>query len=138
MRHSHILSAINSIELHNISNRREVGKIMSPYLESEAVKQFLLKNLYWESKGKLAWRMNVKVIECEMNNILSAIDNVIVNVPTLFIRGSESDYILDSDIESIEELFIDLEIVVIHKAGHWVHADSPENFYQSVLSFCLR
>ena len=77
MRHSHILSAINSIELHNISNRREVGKIMSPYLESESVKQFLLKNLYWESKGKLAWRMNVKVIECEMNNILSAIDNLI-------------------------------------------------------------
>tara|TARA_Y100000589_G_scaffold24373_1_gene20097 strand:+ start:6800 stop:7561 length:762 start_codon:yes stop_codon:yes gene_type:complete len=138
MRHSHILSAINSIDLHKISNRREVGEIMNPYLESESVKQFLLKNLYWESKGKLAWRMNVKVLEREMDNILSAIDNIIVNVPTLFIRGSESDYILDSDIKSIEELFIDSEIEVIHKSGHWVHAESPENFYKSVLSFCLR
>ena len=138
MRHSHVLSAINSVDLQNIAARREAGEMMNPYLESESVKQFLLKNLYWESKGKLAWRMNVKVIEREMKNILSALDKVIVNVPTLFIRGSESDYILDSDIESIEELFIDLEIVVIHKSGHWVHAESPENFHKSVLSFCLR
>lgn len=138
MHHENILAGIHSVDLPNISSRSQAYDQISVHIESEGIKQFLLKNLYWRQKGTLAWRMNVIVLEREMNNILSAIKKVVLSVPTLFIRGSMSNYILDDDIESIEDLFIDSEIVTIHNAGHWVHAEAADEFLEYLLSFCLR
>ena len=138
MHHEHILAGIHSVDLPNISARRQADEKISVHIESEGIKQFLLKNLYWKDKGTLAWRMNVIVLEREMNKILSAMEEVEVGVPTLFIRGAMSNYILDDDIESIEDLFIDSEIDTIDNAGHWVHAEATNEFLESLLSFCLR
>lgn len=99
MHHENILAGIHSVDLPNISSRSQAYDQISVHIESEGIKQFLLKNLYWRQKGTLAWRMNVIVLEREMNNILSAIKKVVLSVPTLFIRGSMSNYILDDDIE---------------------------------------
>ncbi|MFH0990840.1 MAG: hypothetical protein V1799_12570 [bacterium] len=57
--------------------------------------------------------------------------------PVLFIRGGESGYILDSDLESIRTLFPQANVLTIPKAGHWVHADAPDELYRSVLQFLL-
>ena len=138
MHHEHILAGIHSVDLPNISTRSQADEQIGVHIESEGIKQFLLKNLYWKDKGTLAWRMNVIVLEREMKNILSAMEEVVVGVPTLFIRGAMSNYILDDDIESIEDLFIDSEIDTIDNAGHWVHAESAHEFLESLLSFCLR
>ncbi len=138
MHHEHILAGIHSVDLPNIKARRQAEEQMSAHIDSDGVKQFLLKNLYWKEKGKIAWRMNVQVLEREMQNILSPVREVEVGVPTLFIRGAMSNYILDEDIEAIEELFIDSEIVTIENAGHWVHAEAANEFSDALLSFCLR
>ena len=138
MHHEHILAGIHAVDLPNITARRQAEEQMSVHIESDGIKQFLLKNLYWKEKGVLAWRMNTEVLEREMPNILSAMPEGEVSIPTLFIRGELSNYILDEDIESIEEMFIDAEIKTIANAGHWVHAESPADFLESLLSFCLR
>jgi pimeloyl-ACP methyl ester carboxylesterase len=59
-------------------------------------------------------------------------------VPTLFIRGELSNYILDEDIPELEDLFPDSDLITIRNAGHWVHAEAPEEFVEIVLGFCLR
>jgi pimeloyl-ACP methyl ester carboxylesterase len=59
-------------------------------------------------------------------------------LPTLFIRGAQSNYILDDDIEALEEVFPDIQLKTIENTGHWVHAEAPEEFMDSVLEFCLR
>lgn len=138
MHHQHILAGIHNVQLTNIKSRREAEKQLSQHIDSEGIKQFLLKNLYWKEKGVLSWRMNVNVLEAEMENILSALPEMECHVPTLFIRGGESAYVLDEDIEEIEQHFIDTKIVTIEHAGHWVHAESPDKFQEALLSFCLR
>jgi len=138
MHHEHILAGIHSVDLPTISARRQAESQLSAHIDSEGIKQFLLKNLYWKEKGVLAWRMNVAVLEREMETILSAVDDVDVTVPTLFIRGAMSNYILDDDIEAIEELFFDAEFITIDNAGHWVHAEASQVFLEHLLSFCLR
>jgi pimeloyl-ACP methyl ester carboxylesterase len=45
---------------------------------------------------------------------------------------------MDSDVEAIENIFPDSQLVTIENAGHWVHAEAPEEFTDTVLSFCLR
>jgi pimeloyl-ACP methyl ester carboxylesterase len=138
MHHQHILAGMHAIDLTTIKVRSEAEAILKVHIDSEGVRQFLLKNLYWKEKGQLAWRMNLIVLEREMENILSSVKQEEVMLPTLFIRGELSNYILDEDFEELEELFPDSEIKTIIGAGHWVHAEAPDEFIDTVLGFCLR
>jgi esterase len=138
MHHDEILKGLNSIDLELVNSRSEATKILSKFIDSEGVKQFLLKNLYWIEKGKLAWRINIPILEKNMSNILTELDNTEVFDQTLFIRGALSNYIIDDDIEKLESIFNDFQLVTIENAGHWVHAEQPETFIETVLSFCLR
>jgi pimeloyl-ACP methyl ester carboxylesterase len=138
MHHQHILAGMHAIDLETIKVRREAEAILKQHIDSDGVRQFLLKNLYWKEKGQLAWRMNLSVLEREMENILSMLPEKEVMLPTLFIRGELSNYILDEDIPQLEDQFPDSEIITIKGAGHWVHAEAPEEFVDVVLGFCLR
>ncbi|MEY4991341.1 MAG: hypothetical protein RI948_207 [Bacteroidota bacterium] len=136
--HAHILAAIHAIDLTKMSARSEAETILKTFVESEGIRQFLLKNLYWEEKGKLAWRVNFPVLEASMTEILSALPAQESFTPTLFIRGLLSNYILDDDIPVLESYFPDSQLASIPNAGHWVHAEAPEAFLDAVLSFSLR
>lgn len=138
MHHEHILAGLHAVDLDKINVRSEAERILKQYVDSDGVRQFLLKNIYWIAKGKLAWRMNIPVLEASMENILSALEPHETFLPTLFIRGAESKYVLDEDIPEIEASFVDSEFVTIPNAGHWVHAEAPELFLEAVLGFCLR
>jgi esterase len=138
MHHQHILAGMHAIDLTTITARSQAEAILKTHIESDGVRQFLLKNLYWKDKGQLAWRMNIEVLEREMPEILAALPQKETFVPVLFIRGALSNYILDDDFPEIEEWFPEAELVTIENAGHWVHAEAPEEFIDAVLSFCLR
>ncbi len=136
--HQEIIEGIKSVNLSTINARSEAEEAMKPFINSNGVRQFLLKNLYWKEKGLLAWRMNVGVLEAEMDEILSEIPKKEVWIQTLFIRGALSNYILDEDWEEIEEVFPDSELVTIQNSGHWVHAEASEAFLENVLEFLIR
>lgn len=138
MHHDHILAGLKSLDLEALKSRSEAEKILAKNIDSDGVRQFLLKNIYWKEKGKMAWRMNIPVLEREMPTILGSLPEGESFVPTLFIRGALSQYVIDEDIPSIEEVFPDSELVTIENAGHWVHAENPDAFLEAVLGFCLR
>jgi pimeloyl-ACP methyl ester carboxylesterase len=138
LHHEHILKAFHEIDLSKLSARSEAEAILKQFIDSDGVRQFLLKNLYWMEKGKLSWRVNFPVLEREMSEILSALPEKEVLTSTLFIRGELSNYILDSDIPILESYFPDAQLISVENAGHWVHAEAPEAFVDAVLVFCLR
>jgi len=136
--HAHILAAIHAIDLTQMTARSQAEAILRTFIDSDGVRQFLLKNLYWEDKGKLAWRVNFPVLEACMPEILSALPLNESYTPALFIRGLLSNYILDEDFDQIESFYPDAQFASIPHAGHWVHAEAPDAFLDVVLSFCLR
>jgi esterase len=138
LHHQHILQAFEAIDLEHLSARSEAEKILSTFIDSDGVRQFLLKNLYWKEKGKLAWRVNFPVLSESMPEILGAIPEKEVFTPTLFVRGALSNYIEEEDFSVIETYFPDCQIVSIDNAGHWVHAESPEDFFHTTLEFLIR
>ena len=138
MHHDHILKGIHAVKLDNVVARREAEAQMDAHIESNGIKQFLLKNLYWKEKGHLAWRMNVEVLEQEIPEILKSFEADEIFTPTLFLRGAMSNYVLDEDMDSIEHQFPDMELETIENAGHWVHAEAPNEFLDVLLGFCLR
>ena len=136
--HAHILAAIHAIDLTQMTARSQAEAILRTFIDSDGVRQFLLKNLYWEDKGKLAWRVNFPVLEACMPEILSALPSNESFTPALFIRGLLSNYILDEDFDQIESFYPDIHFESIPDAGHWVHAEAPDAFLDVVLSFSLR
>ena len=55
--------------------------------------------------------------------------------PCLFVRGERSDYVLDEHREAITELFPAARIATVADAGHWVHAERPRAFLETVEPF---
>jgi pimeloyl-ACP methyl ester carboxylesterase len=138
MHHDHIIEGIKSVQLNGISARREAEEQLSKHIDSNGIRQFLLKNMYWKEKGQLAWRMNVDVLERAMPEILKGFEAPEIFTPTLFLRGALSNYVLDDDLPKIEAQFPDMELVTIENAGHWVHAEAPNEFQEALLGFTLR
>lgn len=135
MHHDVILDALKSLDLNQLKSRGQADKKMAEKIEDWGVRQFLLKNLYWVEKGQLGWRINIPVLEAEMENILDEIKIDSLAIETLFIRGEKSNYILESDYPSIQLKFPNSKIETLLGAGHWVHAEAPEEFYKLVMNF---
>lgn len=125
-----------SINLAEMKTRKEAETALTSIVKDWATVQLLLKNIQWNEENKLAWKFNLKVIAENQDKIGNtfSIKNKI-ETPTLFIRGEKSNYILDSDIPQIKSIFPNSEVKTIAGAGHWVHAEKPEEFANAVLGF---
>lgn len=134
--HQDILGGLNAVDFSIKPTRNEVEAIMSQYIPDFGTRQFLMKNLFWQEPGQLAFRFNLEVFNRKMDEIgIPLPEGFIFEKPTLFIRGGKSNYILDSDFENIKQHFPDSSIETIANVGHWLHAENPAEFYQKVSSF---
>jgi len=134
--HQTILEGLNAVDFSLKPSRNEVEEIVSKYITDFGTRQFLLKSLYWQEPGQLAFRFNLAVFNVNMDEIGNPLpENAIFIKPTLFIRGGNSNYILDEDFENIKNHFPDSSIETIPNAGHWLHAENPQLFYEITSSF---
>lgn len=134
--HQEIINALKSINFNVVKSRKQADEILSQTIKEEGVKQFLLKNLYWKSDNQLAFRFHLSSIDRNIDFLgKEVLFHHQINIPTLFIKGEKSNYILAADFESIRTHFSNVQIDIIEKAGHWVHAENPADFNQTVLKF---
>ncbi len=135
--HDDVLNALNAVDFSKINTRKEAEAVLSEHLFDFGTKQFLLKNIYWqdEANSKMNWRFNLAAITKNYKEILAAVPQKTSNVDTLFVRGEKSNYITDKDIPEIEKRFSNYKLETITHAGHWVHAEQPEAFYNAVIDF---
>ncbi|MDG1781770.1 MAG: alpha/beta fold hydrolase [Flavobacteriales bacterium] len=135
--HQQILKALTTADLETLTSRSKVDAHLSQFIQEAGVKQFLLKNLYWKEKGKLAWRFNVPVLNDTIEKIVEETDQQISLADTLFIRGGKSDYIQDEDIPFLNHYFPNNQLETIPDAGHWLHAEAPETFFNVTRTYLL-
>ncbi len=129
-----ILEALITSHVAHKSTRKEVEEHLAKYIPEPGIQQFLLKSLYWETPEKLGWRFNVPVIARDIHDILAAAPPETIRVPTLFIRGGQSDYITRADVPAIKEQFPNSRIETVEFAGHWAHAQAPEEVMNMIRS----
>lgn len=133
--HTQILAAMTSAGPEALKSRKAADAHLAQRIDSPMVRQFLMKNLYWKSKGELAWRMNVPVLAATIDQVLTSIPPGICDLPTLFMRGTASDYILDKDQDGIRNQFPSVTFVDFEGAGHWFHAEQPDKLFNTVRDF---
>lgn len=134
--HQTILAGLNAVDFSSKPSRSEVEKQLSKYISDFGTRQFLLKSLFWKTPEQLAFRFNLEVFNDKVQEIGKELKtNIKFEKPTLFLRGSKSNYILDEDRLGIEHYFPNSKIVTIKDAGHWLHAENPSDFCKEVVAF---
>ena len=109
--------------------------MLSDYVVEAGVRQFLLKNLTRTPDG-FAWKINLPVLANNISNVgLGLNHNYKFDMPSLFVRGGKSDYVLATDINQIHSTFKNSMIKTIENAGHWLHAEQPKEFFDITTHF---
>ncbi|TRO64199.1 alpha/beta fold hydrolase [Christiangramia sabulilitoris] len=134
--HQQILDGLTALDEAKLTSRGDAEDFLSEYIPETGVRLFLLKNLYWKTKEQLALKLNLEALKNNINNIGEALlPGMTYTGPTLFIKGANSDYITSQDKNLIKEHFPVATIETVKDAGHWVHAENMEAFYQVVSRF---
>lgn len=143
--HQQIIGAMKKVDFTKVTSRQDVEEDLARSIANKRVRQFLMKNLHRNKDNTYKWSLNVDALEQNMPHILEGMcekdfeeGNGIVGFPVLFVRGANSQYILDEDIDKIIlTIFPYAEVVKIPNAGHWVHAEQPALLVKNILYFVL-
>jgi pimeloyl-ACP methyl ester carboxylesterase len=129
--------AMRAVDLDGIARRSEADARLTRAIPDGAERAFLLQNLIMDD-GKASWRLNLEAIEREFPQILDFPDlpaGTAFQGPTLFVAGARSDYIQTEHEPVIRRLFPQARIARLEGAGHWVHAERPQVFLETVAPF---
>jgi pimeloyl-ACP methyl ester carboxylesterase len=134
--HQQILEGLTQIAKAKLTSRSDADELLAKYISLKAIRQFLLKNLYWKTPDELNLRINLQALKDNIEEVGKGLpQNSKYGGETLFLKGGDSDYIQDEDEKDIASHFENFEIKVIKNSGHWVHAEKREDFLQVSLEF---
>ena len=136
--HEVIIEALKAVNVRSIQKREDVDIELTRLIPERGTRTFLMKNLKRDERGQFGWKMNLNIISDSIEEVGKPLDYYLpIEIPTLFIRGSESHYIKDEDFDDILEIFPEAKFATIDGSGHWLHADNPKLFYELVMNFIL-
>ncbi len=137
--HLNILGTILNINTSSLRSRNDAEELLREKISSQRIIGFILKNLQRNSDGSYSWKLNARALYNNIGKILSEIpvgEDIqlpVTGYPVIFLKGGSSNYIEPSDIKGIRKVFPASEFRVINGAGHWVHADKPEEVTSALL-----
>ncbi|KAI8581707.1 hypothetical protein K450DRAFT_230815 [Umbelopsis ramanniana AG] len=133
------IGSMDEIQMAKLTKRSEADTILKKVEPDLSIRQFLLTNLKKDDDtGIYKFRIPYKTLGESLDNMTAFMDHKMepYDGPTLFIAGGKSNYIKpDRDGDHIREQFPNSEIKVIEGAGHWVHAEKPEEFVNIVTDY---
>ncbi len=127
--------AMASIDLSRITTRAEADAALAGQIDDPALRAFFLQSLDLRHKPP-RWKLNLDVLEAEMPKIVGWLRTEgTFGQPTLFLTGAESHYVRPEHRESIRASFPKARFAKIADAGHWLHAEKPREFEETVRVF---
>jgi pimeloyl-ACP methyl ester carboxylesterase len=128
--------AMASLDLSAITTRAEAdARLAKAGVEDAALRAFFLQSLDLRSTPP-RWKLNLPVLMAEMPKIVGWPDTEgRFEGPTLFLTGAESHYVRPEHRDTIRALFPKARFAKIPGAGHWLHAEKPREFEETVRVF---
>jgi esterase len=129
------IRAMRALDLSDLHSRGEADRRLAATVPDPGLRAFFLQSLDLKAHP-LAWRLNLDVLEAEMPKIVGwpgtqgRFDG-----PALFLTGSDSPYVRPEHREVIRALFPAARFAKLLGAGHWLHADKPREFEDTVRAF---
>ncbi|MCU0903917.1 MAG: alpha/beta fold hydrolase [Tabrizicola sp.] len=127
--------AMAALDLGRITTRTEADAALAERIDDPALRAFFLQSLDLRQRPP-RWKLNLDVLETEMPKIVGwpgtegRFDH-----PALFLTGALSSYVRPEHRETIRALFPKARFAKIPGAGHWLHAEKPRAFEETVRVF---
>jgi esterase len=130
------IAAMQALDLDGITTRSEANKRLEALVPDAGLRAFFLQSLDLKAEGRPRWRLNLAVLAREMPQIIGWPD-VSGQFPgaTLFLTGALSHYMQPDYRTPIKALFPKARFAKLPEAGHWLHADQPRAFEETVRVF---
>ncbi len=134
--HDHIFAALLALDLPSFQTRAQLEEALAPEIPNPVLRRFLLKNLGRSPAGGFGWKINLRDLALNYWRLREPVAGTAPFAgPVLFLRGGKSKYVQPADEPLIRAWFPAAKIQTLPEAGHWVHADQPEEFLRLVLEF---
>jgi len=131
-----VFFAIENVAIQKPKTRLQAQDEMKKHVKMEGVRQFLSKSLYKDkNENIMAWRFNVTALKNNYARILEWNDVEPITLPTLFIKGSQSDYIRSDYQTLIEQQFPNAKAHIVANTGHWLHAEKTTEVLRAIHKF---
>lgn len=117
--------------------RREILLDLEQVVPDLKVRQFLLTNLVMDSSGpnRFKWKINLAGVGNSLQHVIGfKLDSGKFDGSTLFLYGENSDFVQENDKSAIKRFFPNVVFKSI-ASGHWLHAEQPTLFIESVVEF---
>lgn len=130
------IDAMRALDLAGLTTRAEADRRLSTSIDDPALRAFFLQSLDLKAEGGPRWRLNFDVLEAEMPKIVGWPGTVgVFDHPTLFLTGALSHYVKPEYRDTIRALFPAARFAKLPEAGHWLHAEKPREFEDTVRVF---
>ena len=129
------ITSMRALDLTGLATRGEADRRLSATIADPGLRAFFLQSLDLKASPP-EWRLNLDVLQAEMPKIVGwpgtegRFDG-----PTLFLAGADSHYIKPDYREGIRALFPAARFAKLIGAGHWLHADKPREFEETLRAF---
>lgn len=134
--YSNIFSALRHVDIDSVRTRKDAEEELKPYVHDRMVRMFLLKNLRRNEGEGFSWRVNLDALSRHYGEIWAGLEGGrVYEGPVLFVEGEKSGSEITERWDEIVELFPSAQKEVIPRAGHWVHAEKPKEFFHKVRGF---
>ncbi len=139
--HLRILKTIISLDPAGIKSRSDAEIFLSEKILSAKIRGLIMKNLQRVEENSFAWKLNAPALLDNLDKIMASVDlrdgllHPITGFPVIFLKGSSSGYMTPVAVADIRKVFPAAEFVVINGAGHWIHADKPDEVAGNIRKF---
>ncbi len=134
--HQFILKALQAVDFSQVKTRNDIDAIFKEYIPEIGIRQFLLKNVFRKSDNSFNYRFNLESLTNNIEEIGAELTPMSqFEGDVLFLKGENSGYISADDEDLIHSHFPNSKLDIISKAGHWLHAENPMEFFSKVNDF---
>ena len=113
--------------------RAQANAALVPVAPDPAIRGFLLQNLRFGDPP--SWRIGLDQIAAALLDIAAWPGQGTYPGPVPVLRGDRSDYVRPEHRALFRAHFPTARFAALRDAGHWLHADAPETFLQTVRAF---
>jgi len=105
--HQHIIEALQNLPLSSLKNRKDADQRLSESIDEPEIRAFILKSLYRDPDLGYNWRFDLDAIAHDYEKMRQVPPvNSLIEAPTLFIKGAQSDYLQPIDEPAIRAIWL--------------------------------
>ena len=127
------IDAMRKVDLSRVTKRADAVEQLAHHVDDKTLQTFFTQSLDIKNQ---TWKLNLDALADQMPFILGFPEITDqYSGPTLFLSGSDSEYVQPDHRGDIRARFPKARFAKISGAGHWLHAEKPREFEASLRAF---